>query len=406
MGELKSGPLKGIRVLDLADPEGLYCTKLLADLGADVIRIEPPGGDPARKIGPFYKDESHREKSLYWFHYNTSKRSITLNLQTIDGKELFKRLSLKADIIVETFAPGVMDDMGVGWKKLSRANPRLILASITRFGQKGPWKQCEASDLVGVAVGGLLSTCGWPDRFPEKIGGSQAYHMASVQAAVGILMALYQRVKTQEGRHIDISMHASIPVSLMVSVPIYEKTGEIRKRDGDRHTDPANGIFPCKDGYIDFRLRIQRWDDFVHWLDTDGMAGELKDDKWKDPWFRQRPKNLQKIDEMFSEFLMRHTKKELYEDGQKRGFEIAPVNTVREVAENAQLRARDYFVPVEHPELDTTLEYLGPPYRLSLTPWKISTRAPLIGEHNREIYENELGLDRQEITTLVQAGVI
>lgn len=406
MDEPTNGPLKGIRVLDLADAKGLYCTKMLADLGADVIKVEPPGGDPTRKIGPFFRGQPHREKSLYWFHFNTNKRSITLNLQTVDGRELFKRISSKADIVVETFAPGGMDEMEIGWKTLSEANARLILASITSFGQKGPWKGYKASDLVGIAVGGLLSTCGWPERAPEGIAGSQAYHMASVQAAVAILMALYQRTKTQKGRHIDISMHASIPVTLMVGVPVYEKTGEVMARGWGWYKDPANGIFPCQDGYVDFRLRLHRWGDFFNWLDQDGMAGELKDEKWKDPWYRQRPENTQKINEIFRDFLMRHKRKELYEDGQERGFEIGPVNTIQEVAENPHLRMRSYFIPVEHPELGAKLEYLGPPFRSSPTSWKIAKRAPLLGEHNEEIYQAELGLNRQELTSLAEAGVI
>lgn len=406
MDEPTNGPLKGIRVLDPADAKGLYCTKMLSDLGADVIKIEPPGGDPSREIGPFFKDKPHKEKSLYWFHFNTNKRSITLNLQTADGRDIFKRLSSKADVIVETFARGVMDEMGMGWKTLSENNPRLILASITPFGQEGPWRDYKASDLVGLAFGGLLSTCGWPERAPEKIGGSQqAYHMASLQATVGILMALHQRTKTQKGRHIDISMHASIPVTLMVSVPVYERAGRIMAR-GWNYNNPALGIFPCQDGYIDFRLRMQSWDAFVKWLDRDGMADEFKGEEWKDPWYRLRPENIQKIDGIFRQFLMKYSKKELYEDGQKRGFEVAPVNTIREVTESGQLRARRYFVPVEHPELGEKLEYLGPPFRLSLTPWKIAKRAPLVGEHNEEIYQNELGLNRQELTSLAEAGVI
>ncbi|MFC1816661.1 CaiB/BaiF CoA transferase family protein [Thermodesulfobacteriota bacterium] len=406
MKKQSNGPLTGTRVLDLSDEMGLYCTKLLANLGADVIKIEPPKGDPARRVGPFLKNQPHREKSLYWFHFNTSKRSITLNLQTIDGKELFKNLSSRADIIVETFSPGTMDNMGIGWETLFQENSHLILASLTPFGQKGPWRNYTASDLVGSAVGGLLHTCGWPDKAPEKISGSQAYNMVSVQAAVAILMALYQRTTTQKGRHIDVSMHASVPGNLMVNVPVYERTGQIRGRDGDRHTEAAHGIFPCKDGYIDFRLRFHNWDAFVKWLDQDGMAGEIKDEKWADIWYRQRPENIQTIDKKFRIFLMKHTKKELYEHGQDLGFEIAPVNTIREVAESVQLRDRRYFVPVEHPELGVTLKYMGPPFRLSLTPWKITKRAPLLGEHNEEIYQNELGLTRQELISLTEAGII
>ncbi len=406
MEESGSGPLTGVRVLDLADEMGLYCTKLLADLGADVVKIEPPGGDAARGRGPFYKDQVHKEKSLFWFHFNTSKRGITLNLETTDGKAIFKRLAAKTDIIVETFPPGVLDKMGIGWETLSQTNPGLILASITPFGQEGPWKDYNASALVGAAAGGLLSICGWPDRAPETIGGSPAYHMASVQAAVGILMAFYERTKTQKGRHVDISLHASVPVTLMISVPVYQRTGQLKLREGDRHSDAGHGIFPCKDGYIDFRLRFQRWDDFVKWLDSDGMAGELKDEVWKDRWYRQRPENVEKIDAKFRAFLLNHNKQELYEDGQKRGFEIAPANTIPEVAGSIQLRNRNYFVPVQHPELGETLTYLGAPFRSSSAPWKITRRAPLIGEHNEEIYLQELGLGPQELISLAEAGVI
>ena len=408
MSDISNGPLQGLRVLDLADEKAAYCTKLFANLGADVIKIEPPGGDPSRKIGPFVKDDQHGNKSLHWLHYNTNKRSITLNLQTTDGKHLLRKLSDNADIIVETFAPGVMEEMGIGWEVLSKSNPRLIMASITPFGHKGPWKNYKTSDLVSVALGGLLSTCGWPDRAPEKVGGPQApqaYHMAAVQAAVGTLVALYERSKTRRGRHIDISIHASVPVNLMISVPIYERTGEIKKREGDKHSDAGHGIFACKDGYIDFRLRFQKWNKFVEWLDKDGKAGELKEEKWKDIWFRKEPENVRTIDKHFREFLLMHTKQELYVDGQKRGFEIAPVNTVQEVTESVQLRERRYFIPQEHPELGRTLEYLGAPFRMSLTPWKIGKTAPLAGQHNREVYQ-ETGLNQTELTALTQAGII
>ncbi len=404
--DVTTGPLRGIRVLDLADGMGLYCTKMLAGLGADVIKVEPPGGDGSRDIGPFYKDEPHREKSLFWFHFNANKRGITLNLQTPEGRELFKRLAATADIVVETSPPGAMEEEGIGWSALSSLNPRLIFASLTPFGQEGPWKNYQASDLVGNALGGLLNNCGWPGKAPEKLGGSQAYHMASVQATTGILMALYQRTKTGQGRHIDVSMHASVPVTLMVTVPLYERTGKMTGRAWNWHAEAANGVFPCKDGYIDFRLRLQRWDDFIRWLDRDGLAEELKGEEWKDPWFRQVPENVRKIDAVFCQFLLRHGKQELYEDGQKRGFEIGPAYTIPEVAASKQLRARNYFMPVEHPELGETLEYLGPPFRSSLAPGQAMRRAPLIGEHNESIYEEELGLSREQVIRLADAGVI
>jgi len=192
-----SGPLRGVRVLDLANAMGLYCGKLLGDLGADVIKVEPPGGAPERKIGPFLKGQSHPEKSLYWFHFNTNKRGITLNLHTTDGKELFRKLSARTDVIVETFAPGAMDEMGSVGRHYLGPIPGLSWPP-SPLSVKQVHEGLQASDLVGIAVGGLLATCGWPERAPEGMGGSQAYHMASVQAAVGILIALYQRTKQKK----------------------------------------------------------------------------------------------------------------------------------------------------------------------------------------------------------------
>ncbi|MCK4722097.1 MAG: CoA transferase, partial [Dehalococcoidia bacterium] len=194
--------LGDIRVLDLADAKGVYCTKLLADLGADVIKIERPGGDPMRNIGPFFHDEPDPEKSLYWFHFNTSKRSITLNLETADGREVLKKLAKTADVMVETFSPGHLEQIGLGYQTLRELNPRLILTSITPFGQTGPYRDFEGSDMIAQAVGGLMYLPGFPEDPPCRIYGSQAYHSASVQAAVGTMIALYARELTGEGQQV------------------------------------------------------------------------------------------------------------------------------------------------------------------------------------------------------------
>lgn len=398
--------LQDLRVLDLADPKGLYCTKLLADLGADVIKVERPGGDAARLVGPFFHEERDPFKSLYWFHLNTNKRGITLNLDTADGRDLLKRLVRKADVMVETFPPGHLDNMGLGYSVLKEISPSLILTSITPFGQTGPWRDYASCDMVASALGGLMNVCGWPDRQPVRMAGSQAYHLASLQAAAATLVATYHRIMTGEGQHVDVSMHESVPICLMVSVPIYTKTGQILKRTGDQHDAAATGIFACKDGYVDFRLRYQRWGDFVNWLDSEGMAADLKEERWQDPFFRNEESSVKHIDEVFHTFLMKHTKKEIYEEGQRWGFEVGAVNTPQEVAKDPQLLAREYFVSVEHPELNSTLKYLGAPFRLSETPWRIASRAPLVGEHNGEVYEKELGFSSEEIARLKEAGII
>ncbi len=400
------GPLSGIRVLDLADQKGVYCCKMLADMGADVIKVEPPDGDPMRFIGPFLDGERHPEKSLYWFHMNTSKRSITLNWNTPEGLSLLKKLASGADVIVETFPPGELARMGAGWEVLQQLNEQLIMASITPFGQAGPWSQYKSSDLVAAALGGLMSICGWPDGPPERIAGSQAYHQCSLQAALSINVALFNRLATGRGVHIDVSMHKSIPITMLVTMPNYVLTGEVRKREGDAHTLAAYGTFACKDGYVDFRLFAAEWESLVAWLDSEGMAGDLKEPKWQDPFFRRTKEAAAHIDSFVRPFLLKHTKKEIYEQGQTRGLQVGAVNTAKDVSEDPQLQARSYFVDVDHAELGRSIRYVGSPFKMSETPWAIRRRAPLIGEDNAAVFHHELGFTTEQLSRWKKAGVI
>ncbi len=382
-----TGALFGLRVLDLADPKGVYCTKLLADLGAEVIRIEPPGGDPMRRIGPFFHDEQDPEKSLYFFHFNTNKRSVTIDLEDKAGQEIFKKLIRRADILVETFQPGYLDRLGLGYQSLKHLNPALIVTSITGFGQTGPWRDYKSCDIVGLATGGLLHICGWPDRPPQRMGGSQAHYMASVQAASGTLMALYHRQITGEGQHVDVSMQQSVPVCMQAAILQFQRTGEMRKRTGDQIILPGQGIFPCKDGYVDIGQlsAVMWWDRLVRWLDSEGSAGDLTDAKYRDPFYRTRKDAIQHINEVIKAFTATRTKSEIFHGGQRKGVVIGPVNTPKDIANDPQLRGRNFFALVEHPELGAALQYLGAPFRLSATPWRISRRAPSIGEDNDAI---------------------
>ncbi|MBI4334882.1 MAG: CoA transferase [Chloroflexi bacterium] len=400
------GMLSGLKILDITDQKGVYCCKMLADAGADVIKIEPPGGDPMRKIGPFLDGEPHPEKSLYWFQMNTSKRSVTLNLETEKGRDILKTLAASADVMVETFPLGLLAEMGLSYETLTRANAGLILASISPFGQKGPWSRYKSSDAVALALGGLMSICGWPDGPPERIAGSQAYHQCSLQAAVSIMVAIYDRLATGRGVHIDISMHKSVPITLLVTVPNYFATGEVRRRVGDGHEQPAYGTFACKDGYVDCRLFNANWDDFVAWLDSDGMAGDLKEEEWRDPFYRRQKSALEHIDALFREFALRHTRKVIYEGGQQRGIQVGATNTAADVSLDPQLLARNYFVDVSHPELGKTIKYLGAPFKLSATPWAIQRRAPAVGEHNSEVYGKGLGFPAEQLAEWKEAGII
>ncbi len=391
-----NGPLDGITVLDLAGPPGQYCTKLLGQLGADVIKIEPPGGDLSRSLGPFFKGVPHPERSLRWFYYNTNKRSVTLDLKTDIDIAIFRSLAAEADIIVESNAPGAMGKIGLSFEDLKLANPCLIYVSITPFGQNGPWRDLKSSDLVTCALGGLLYVCGWPDKPPVRMAGEQSYHLASLHGAAATLIALYQRQFTGAGQHVDVSMHECIPPTLMSTIPGYVETGEISRRKGDQRTLAANGLFDCADGFVDVRLRNHRWDDFVGWLNSENTAGDLTEEKWKDPWYRIEPESVKHIDAIVAGFMRTRNRQELYDGGVKRGLEVAPINTAADIARDPQLIARNFFVNVEHEQLHTTLPYMRSVMKLSETPVALLKRAPLIGEHNAEISARGPGGARKE----------
>ncbi len=202
--------LSGCRVLDLAGPLGFHCVKLLADMGADVIKVEPPGGDEARQIPPFKDDLPHPEKSLYFLHYNTNKRGITLNLDSRDGRTILLELARSADVVVDTHRPGRLDELGLGYHALSAVNPSLILASITPFGQTGPWRDYKATDIAGMALSNLMVLTGEPGEPPLQGPGEIAYGMASTYGALGIAIALYDREESGKGQEIDVSMHECV----------------------------------------------------------------------------------------------------------------------------------------------------------------------------------------------------
>jgi benzylsuccinate CoA-transferase BbsE subunit len=404
--------LGDIRVLDLTGPSGTYCTKLLADLGADVIRIEPPGGDPARSIGPFVNDERHPEKSLHFLHYNTNKRSVVADIETPAGREVLRRLANTADILVETFAPGYLAELGLGYEALKAMNPRLILVSITWFGQSGPYKDRQSSDLVTQATTGLMYTIGFPEDPPVAIGALQTYHMASTHAAIGALLALYHRDNSGEGQWVDIPVHGScLRMAEMVAL-MYWIEGTIRKRSGFEYYRGLKDVWECKDGHVICSvLGGFGADAILEWMDSEGLAADLRNEDFADviaaikgtapggrnaksgvaPKLRDLNEAKKHVEEVWQAFLLRHTKEELFVGAQSRGITLMPVNTAKDVVEDIGLRERNYFVEVNHPELGRTFKYPGPPYRFSKTPWSIRRRAPLVGEHSAEIYA-ELGL--------------
>ena len=420
--EKREGMLSDYRILDLADDKGVYCAKVLGDLGADAIKIEPPGGDPSRNIGPFYKDIPDPEKSLYWWAYNTSKRGITLSIETADGKDIFQRLVKTADVVVESFPPGYMDSLGLGYSALSEINPGVIMTSITPFGQTGPYKDWKAPDLVGCALGGQAFVTGDDDRPPCRIGFPQAYLHAGNHAASGTLAALYYRELSGEGQHVDVSMQEAVVWILMNVIQFWDLMKFNMFRGGATRmmgTPRCRVAFPCKDGHVGFligggQLASISMPPIVKWMAEEGMLGAFEDKKdWEakdwsekvDAWALTQ-EQVDAWENSLIDFFANKTKTELYEQALKRRIILYPCSTTKDMVENIQLKERGFYVDVEHPELGETITYMGSPYKMTETTWRISRRAPLIGEHNQEIYEGELGFSEQEMRLLKEARAI
>ena len=411
--ETRDLPLGPFRALDLTNEKGYFCGKILADLGADVIKVEPPEGDPGRNIGPFYHDIPDKEKSLYFFTYNTNKRSITLNIETRDGQEIFKRLVKTADFVIESFAPGYMDKIGLSYSMFKEMNPRIIMVSITPFGQTGPRKDWKASDIVAIAMGGLSHITGSPDRPPARVGVDQAHVIAGAQAAMGAMIAHYYREATGKGQYVDTSTQESVVPSAL-TVPqawdlerfIWPRAGAFLPRSGKR----VRHLWPCKDGYIAWRLYGGglgvKTRALVEWIDSEGQANELTQVNWeKMNYLTVTPEEFDHWQSLFGKFFKTHTKAELCREALARGIVLFPASTPKDLVEDPQLEARDYWKEVEHAELDATITYPGGLYKSSEFSFEIR-RAPLIGEHNGEIYEQELGFSKESIVILKTAGVI
>jgi crotonobetainyl-CoA:carnitine CoA-transferase CaiB-like acyl-CoA transferase len=397
-----TAPLAGLRVLDLADEKAYFCSKLLADMGAEVIKVERPGGDASRWIGPFLGNMPHPEKSLSFWYNNTNKLGITLCLESKEGQSIFLRLASKADAVVEAFPPGYLSEIGLGYEVLSKENPRLILASITGFGQTGPYKDRKSCDIVASAVGGQMYVCGLPDCSPLKPYGQQSFYAASLFAAVGILIALHERNCSGRGQHIDISLQEAVVATIEHVMIRYFYESIVPNRQGSLHWTNSACVLPCKDGYILVTFG-REWDTLIDLLDSESMAEDLKGEKWRDEKYRRQ--RVDRIVQVLSRWTTTHTVIELFELGQTMRFPWAPVSSPKDVFNSPQLGARNFFTPLEHPEVNTSFVYPGTPGKFSGLAWNIRTRAPLIGEHNAQVY-GELGFSPEELARLSSINII
>ncbi len=409
--------LSGCRALDLTDEKGFLCGKILADLGVDVIKVERPGGDSSRGQGPFWHDIPDPEKSLYWFAYNSNKRGITLNIGASDGKEILKELVKTSDFVIESFPPGYLDKSGMGYSSLSRINKGIILVSITPFGQNGPYRDYKDSDIVIMGMSGILYQTGERDGPPVNISMPQACLHAGADAAVGAMIAYYNREMTGEGQHVDVSMQQSAAWFQANAVPYWELGGAILKRAGAFRAGMSRDVgqrqvWPCKDGYVFFvviggRTGAKTLRSMVEWMDSGGMATDfLRNMDWDNfDMFSVTREVMEQISKPVGEFFMQHTSREILDGAVPRHISIGPLSSMHDLLTDANLRARNFWVDIEHPELETSITYPREFVKSSEKDCSTRFRAPLIGEHNEEIY-NKMGLSKQDLILLKQAGII
>ena len=406
------GPLSGLRVVELANHIGQWCGKLMADFGADVIKVEPPGGVEERQIGPFYHDEPDPERSLYFWHYNTSKRSVTLNLEHEEGRELFRRLVSSADVVLETLPPGELASIDLGYESLSADHRQLVMCSLSPFGQDGPWRDYRSSDLLHLAAGGQMAGCGYdevhdPEQQPIAPGGGNAWHIGSHFAYMAIMAALFHRQLSGDGQYIDCSVHEACALTTEGHVSNWVYSGRVVRRQTGRHAaatpTPPTQLPTSDGGIVNTNLIADRIRPIVEWMDRLGKAGDLLDPRYKDPQVLQE--ELPQVTAKIQAFIASLSTEEAYRGAQQAGMPWGVIRAPEQVIEDQHFHARGFFTEVEHPELGETFTYPGAAAIYPQSPWRIYRRAPLIGEHNAEVY-GEFGLSTEELTALRSAGAI
>jgi benzylsuccinate CoA-transferase BbsE subunit/naphthyl-2-methylsuccinate CoA transferase subunit len=410
------------RILDLTDEKAFICGRALSDFGAEVIKIEKPGGDPARLRGPFYKDIPDPEKNLWWFSFNSNKKGITLDIETAGGQEIFKKLVKTADAVLESFAPGYLDRLGLGYKDLSKINPGIILTSITGFGQEGPYRDYKDPDIVVRALGGLTYTCGYDDRPPLTVTYQHTHSLGAMNGAVGTMIALSHRALTGKGQHVEAITHQALDIvcSAETEGP-YAFFGEIPSRhgraraavklvDGSVFYNPL--LWPCKDGYIALNLLLNPASaknnlSMMEFIKEDGIdIGSFETWDWStQSWENMSLAQAEELMDILGKFFLNHTKDELLQLATENRFQLGPCNNAEDVLKYPQLKDRGFWKEIEHPELGASLKYPGGAVMTTQGYVGIRQRAPFIGEHNDEVYK-ELGLSPADLKSLKKQKVI
>ena len=407
MTESALGPF---RILDLSSYiDGPYCAKMLADYGADVIKIEPTvTGDVSRQIGPFLNDDPHVEKSLLYFYLNCNKRGISLNLETDDGRKIFLDLVKTADALIESFPPGYLNSLGLGYKELEKCNPGLVVASITPFGQTGPYSDYAGNDLIYYAMSGMMYASGAYDREPLKHGHPQSHYMGGMIAAYTISAALFARSWSWEGQYIDLSLQECMAAHHHEGATRYAYTGTIERRapkigSGSTKGIGFEGIVPAKDGFIGPTTQRGRPAvSFVEYADLLGRA-DIVDPKFETRELRN--KNASALDNVLLPILKSWNKLDYFNTMMSQGFVAGVVQTPEDLIRCVQLQARNFYTEVSHPIIGE-IKIPGEMFRLPECPWEFRLPAPMLGEHNSDIYGRELGLTKMQLDSFKELQVI
>lgn len=391
--------LEGIRVLDFTQfLAGPYCCMLLADLGADVIKIErPETGDTTRSVLP-----QKNGVSMYFSNVNRNKRSVTVDLKSEEGKEIFRKLIKTADVLVENNRPGVMEKLGFGYDEVKKLNKGIIYASISGFGQYGPYRERPGYDIIAQAMGGAMSITGWPDGPATRSGIALGDILAAMNTAVGILSAIVHKGKTGEGQYIDVALVDSIVASLETISMVYICDGKIPQRTGNRYLAAyPYDSFKAKDADYVMACGTNR---HFEWLtEVMGMPELAKDEKYLT--IESRKANGDELKEIINEWGKDKTAEEIVDLLLKAKIPAAPIYDIKQVYEDPHInKAREMFVEVEHP-VAGTITITGSAIKMSKTPSEVWKRAPMLGEHNEEIYQ-EIGYDRKTLEEYKEKKII
>jgi len=395
--------LAGIRVLDLGwGVTAPHCAKMFADYGADVIKVEPPEGDPARRYGPFPGDVPHSEKSGLFLHLNTNKRGITLNFGTSSGAALLRKLVAWADVAIENFSPGYLASLGLSYQELREINPRLVLTSITPFGQWGPYRDWQATEMTVFAMTSRLYPHGQPDREPQRYAPDVASFQIGVTAATATMGALWAAQTTGRGEWIDLSMQEAMIANVDARTVLSSYAGRsLTRQDRVAGGGYPSGVYPCQDGFFLFAAGGDRY--FRRLCHAIGREDMLADPRWATPAARLPYKD--EFDAQFLPWLLDRDRAEVFRVCQAEGVMCAPILTIDEAFQDPQLAFRHYFQELSHP-MAGTWPFPGPPFRMAETPWEVRRPAPLLGEHNEQIYREILGYSAQDLIRLRSMGVI